>query len=96
MFHRALDELGLVVIDHRSWHPRGLDAIVVTEIYVQDRRTNITIPVSGEVDSMGGTDSDKDVDALVASNEVEMIENRCREVTESKLPLCPNVMHRGH
>lgn len=32
----ALQKLGLEVIDHRSWHPRGVNTTLVNEIYVRD------------------------------------------------------------
>jgi hypothetical protein len=47
---RAADDLGLVTIDHRSWHPRGLNATVVTEMYVQDSTTMLTVPMENEED----------------------------------------------
>lgn len=31
-----LSELKLDIIDHRSWHPRGIDSTLVNEIYVKD------------------------------------------------------------
>jgi Kef-type K+ transport system membrane component KefB len=40
---KCIQSLGLSEIDHRSWHPRGTDAIVVTEIYVQDTNTMIVL-----------------------------------------------------
>ena len=33
---QKLSALKLDIIDHRSWHPRGIDATLVNEIYVQD------------------------------------------------------------
>jgi len=33
---RALDELNLDVIDHRSWHPRVAKELLVNEVYVKD------------------------------------------------------------
>jgi Kef-type K+ transport system membrane component KefB len=35
---RALDELNLDVIDHRSWHPRVAKELLVNEIYVRDAK----------------------------------------------------------
>lgn len=32
----AIGKLGLDIIDHRSWHPRGITSTVVTEIYCKD------------------------------------------------------------
>lgn len=31
-----LAKLGLEVIDHRAWHPRGIDATLVNEVYAKD------------------------------------------------------------
>lgn len=31
-----LGSLGLEVIDNRSWHPRGVDSTLMTEIFVED------------------------------------------------------------
>jgi hypothetical protein len=31
-----LGKLGLEVIDNRSWHPRGVDSTLMTEIFVED------------------------------------------------------------
>lgn len=33
---KTLGDLHLDVIDHRSWHPRGIDSTLVNEIYVKD------------------------------------------------------------
>lgn len=32
----TLNSLDLEVIDNRSWHPRGVDSTLMTEIFVQD------------------------------------------------------------
>jgi hypothetical protein len=32
----TLTKLNLEVIDNRSWHPRGVDTTLMTEIFVQD------------------------------------------------------------
>lgn len=32
----SLGQLGLDVIDHRSWHPRGIDTTLVNEVYCKD------------------------------------------------------------
>jgi Kef-type K+ transport system membrane component KefB len=40
---KCIQSMGLSEIDHRSWHPRGTDAVVVTEIYVQDTNTMIVL-----------------------------------------------------
>lgn len=43
-FSSLSDSLGLYIIDQRQWHPRGIDAFVITEIYVRDEQTT-TPPV---------------------------------------------------
>lgn len=44
MFRKCAQKLSLTVIDHRSWHPRGKHAAVVTEMYVQDAVLRIHNP----------------------------------------------------
>lgn len=39
LLHRMIDtvsKLGLDIIDHRSWHPRGINTTLLTEVYVRD------------------------------------------------------------
>ena len=88
IFDKELDELGLVVIDHRSWHPRGLDAVVVSEIYVEDNKTLLSIP---DVNPDETIDSDIQ-NLVVAGAEADIIDMRCEEVAVSKLTL----MFVGH
>mmetsp|Transcript_36108 Transcript_36108/g.55066 ORF Transcript_36108/g.55066 Transcript_36108/m.55066 type:complete len:159 (+) Transcript_36108:2724-3200(+) len=40
---RCVNSLGLFVIDQRSWHPRGLDVVVATELYAVDSKTMVDI-----------------------------------------------------
>jgi hypothetical protein len=40
-FKQALESTGLHIIDHRSWHTQGLDAVDVTEIFCQDKQTQV-------------------------------------------------------
>jgi hypothetical protein len=40
----TLSKLGLDVIDHRSWHPRGINTTLINEIYCKDK---ISIPNKG-------------------------------------------------
>lgn len=49
-FKRVLEEGGLIIIDHRSWHTLGTkdiaqDAVDITELFVQD--TKVTVRISG-------------------------------------------------
>ena len=41
-------EAGLIVLDQRSWHPRGFDAVVVSELYVSDTTMKVSHPASEE------------------------------------------------
>merc|ERR1712232_174882 len=41
-------EGGLIVLDQRSWHPRGFDAVVVSELYVSDTTMKVSHPTSEE------------------------------------------------
>lgn len=44
-FKRALEEGGLIIIDHRSWHTLGLtDARDITELFVQDTKVKVKVP----------------------------------------------------
>lgn len=54
---RYINSIGLFVIDQRSWSPRGLHAVVATEIYAVDSKTlidvekairKLSIPTRGE------------------------------------------------
>jgi len=42
-FQNILDGLGLLVLDHRTWHTNGLEAVAMTEIFVQDSVKTVTI-----------------------------------------------------
>mmetsp|Transcript_24520 Transcript_24520/g.37837 ORF Transcript_24520/g.37837 Transcript_24520/m.37837 type:complete len:791 (+) Transcript_24520:196-2568(+) len=64
---KAIHDLGLVVIDYRSWQPRGFEASVVTEVFVQDT----------EMDQYTSA-QDKEID----EHEV-MVEKRMTELKEA-------------
>lgn len=42
-FKKALEKAGLVIIDHRSFHTLGKDAVDITELFVQDTKVNVRI-----------------------------------------------------
>mmetsp|Transcript_22696 Transcript_22696/g.53738 ORF Transcript_22696/g.53738 Transcript_22696/m.53738 type:complete len:323 (-) Transcript_22696:68-1036(-) len=42
-FDHALESAGLLVIDHRSWHTLGMDAVDITEIFCQDTVASIRV-----------------------------------------------------
>ena len=60
-------ESGLAVVDQRSWHPRGLDAIVVSELYVSDTTTMISFPP-------------KPINSEEGIAEAKMVAARCEEI----------------
>ncbi|KAG7363450.1 Na+/H+ antiporter [Nitzschia inconspicua] len=42
---QTLEEAGLIIIDHRSWHTIGYrDAVNITEIFCQDKQLQVRIP----------------------------------------------------
>lgn len=42
-FTLALEKAGVIIIDHRSWHTLGLDAVDITEIFCQDKEHRVTV-----------------------------------------------------
>lgn len=40
---QTLEEAGLIIIDHRSWHSMGMNAVNVTEIFCQDKEIQVKI-----------------------------------------------------
>ncbi|CAB9506575.1 regulated potassium-efflux system protein KefC [Seminavis robusta] len=42
-FTEALESVGLIIIDHRSWHTLGTEAVVITEIFCQDKLARVRI-----------------------------------------------------
>jgi hypothetical protein len=49
---------GIIIIDHRSWHTLGLDAVDITEIFCQDTRVQVNVK-SCFVDSIQSTTMDR-------------------------------------
>ena len=43
IFKKTLEDAGLVIIDHRAWHTLGLDAIDITELFVQDTKLKVKV-----------------------------------------------------
>jgi Kef-type K+ transport system membrane component KefB len=43
-FKKALEKAGLIIIDHRSVHTLGLNAVDITELFVQDTKVKIKVP----------------------------------------------------
>lgn len=64
---KCIQKLGLTEIDHRSWHPRGTDAVVVTEIYAQDPQTMILL-------------QSKVLDDMFLEEQGDKIQHRCDSV----------------
>lgn len=77
---RSINSIGLFVIDQRSWSPRGLNAIVATELYAIDSKTLIDVKkavrrVSGptkDEETLEEVKEDGDVHATFSS-ELEVI-----------------------
>jgi Sodium/hydrogen exchanger family len=74
----AVKRANLVIIDHRSWHPRGVDALVMTELYVED--SNFRLPrIKVKELSETRVDLEAKVDADISSI-METVDYRCASV----------------
>lgn len=71
---KCMNGLGLITIDHRHWHPRGMDADVVTELYAQDAKVKIRSPHFLS-DEEGQGDVTK-------SSQEALINERCEEIRQ--------------
>ena len=45
----AMQRLGVEVIDHRSWHPRGVDTTLVNEVFVKDNLKGAKVREDGHM-----------------------------------------------
>ena len=45
----TMQRLGVEVIDHRSWHPRGLDTTLVNEVFVKDSLRGAKVREDGQI-----------------------------------------------
>ena len=45
----TMQRLGVEVIDHRSWHPRGLDTTLVNEVFVKDNLRGAKVREDGQI-----------------------------------------------
>jgi len=68
----CMQRLGLQVIDHRSWHPRGINTTLVNEIYCKG---NIDPTVLMDSDEMG-----------VMEAKIEEVKNKLMEAIAQ--PVC--------
>lgn len=71
-----LNALGLEVIDHRKWHPRGSNALLIKELYVYDARDQLLL---GE-----GDDSEAD-ERAVAKRAEEITEGLRRAIGQTEI-----------
>eukprot|EP00814_Leptocylindrus_danicus_P006822 CAMPEP_0116007090 /NCGR_PEP_ID=MMETSP0321-20121206/2096_1 /TAXON_ID=163516 /ORGANISM="Leptocylindrus danicus var. danicus, Strain B650" /LENGTH=843 /DNA_ID=CAMNT_0003475727 /DNA_START=206 /DNA_END=2738 /DNA_ORIENTATION=+ len=72
---RCMNNLGLITIDHRHWHPRGMDADVVTELYAQDAKVKIRSP-----HFLSDEEGQGDVTKL---SQEALIKERCEEIRQA-------------
>lgn len=80
--HSALKREGIIIIDHRSWHPRGLDAIVMTELYVEDPELRVPIQrmhqlSTSQLDVEGATDEAEMAEVM------DTVDARCASVKKA-------------
>lgn len=74
----AVKRADLIVIDHRSWHPRGIDALVMTELYVED--SNLRLPPI-KVKDLPETRVDVEANSGVdISSIMDTVDDRCSAV----------------
>lgn len=45
----TMQRLGVEVIDHRSWHPRGVDTTLVNEVFVKDNLRGAKVREDGQI-----------------------------------------------
>ena len=45
----TMQRLGVEVIDHRSWHPRGIDTTLVNEVFVKDNLRGAKVREDGQI-----------------------------------------------
>jgi hypothetical protein len=82
--HSAVGRAGLIVIDHRSWHPRGLDAIVMTELYVEDPAMRVPLKKVTELSqAMNAADVSETGDEAELAQIIETIEARTAAVKKA-------------
>ena len=93
---RSINKNGLFVIDQRSWSPRGLNAVVATEVYAVDSKTlidvekavnRVSVPTREEdEESLGLEDHDRfplELEVITeATPSDDIVANRCREIRE--------------
>lgn len=81
---KSVLDLDLLLIDQRTWHPRGMNAIVITELYVQDSKTTITI--KGGVKELSVDDLDLDnMEEGGEISESQIVTQRMNDITEVML-----------
>mmetsp|Transcript_20589 Transcript_20589/g.31391 ORF Transcript_20589/g.31391 Transcript_20589/m.31391 type:complete len:879 (+) Transcript_20589:134-2770(+) len=103
---RSINSIGLFVIDQRSWSPRGLNAIVASEIYAIDSKTSINVEKAVRRVSVPMKDDESleeakedgrasfALDLEVITEAVpfdDIVANRCREIREHLLS-CPELV----
>jgi len=83
--HSAVKRAGLIVIDHRSWHPRGLDAIVMTELYVEDPALRVPLKKFTELShAMDDADvSETTTNEAELAQIIEIVESRTAVVKKA-------------
>ena len=92
-FKKALENAGLIIIDHRSWHTLGMNSVDITELFVQDTKVKVRIAqcfadlesgwnIEKEVtgDKVEGAESVKDSKTDGDISECSLDTNECQEI----------------
>mmetsp|Transcript_13138 Transcript_13138/g.24691 ORF Transcript_13138/g.24691 Transcript_13138/m.24691 type:complete len:843 (-) Transcript_13138:247-2775(-) len=91
-------DLGLSIIDQRSWHPRGYDAIVVSELFVEDQKIKVLIRDSDE--EQQGKERLEQQDEIIRARCAEIEKKIMSEIAQISAKVqvtqwLPNVLSEG-
>ena len=82
-FQHAIQDLGLMVLDHRTWHTNGLESVAMSEIFVRDTLKNITVKNCFDENASTGSDnSTSSSDASHWSHNRDKLGDFCDKVFE--------------
>ena len=74
----VVQRLELSVVDHRSWHPRGANSTVITELYVEDNEVRVPLQKLEEFDKPIEDEAEASMRSAKA-----LVDKRCEEIKES-------------
>lgn len=81
-FQNVLQNLGLMVLDHRTWHTTGLEAVAMSEIFVRDTLQTITVKNCFDDDDAGSDISTSSSDGSHKNQKKTQLEDTGAKVLE--------------